>query len=118
MKDLKRFVDRNIAPLLLLCFCGIMAAFLSVRTNSFFSVKNAVNILEANSYRMLIAVGMMCIISSGAIDLSVGSMLSFSAICMAKALKAELPVGLCVGVALLWASPWVRSMVSSCMLPA
>ena len=93
MKDLKRFVDRNIAPLLLLCFCGIMAAFLSVRTNSFFSVKNAVNILEANSYRMLIAVGMMCIISSGAIDLSVGSMLSFSAICMAKALKAELPVG-------------------------
>lgn len=101
MKDLKRFVDRNIAPLLLLCFCGIMAAFLSVRTNSFFSVKNAVNILEANSYRMLIAVGMMCIISSGAIDLSVGSMLSFSAICMAKALKAELPVGLCVGVALL-----------------
>ena len=101
MKDLKRFVDRNIAPLLLLCFCGIMAAFLSVRTNSFFSVKNAVNILEANSYRMLLAVGMMCIISSGAIDLSVGSMLSFSAICMAKALKAELPVGLCVGVALL-----------------
>ena len=69
MKDLKRFVDRNIAPLLLLCFCGIMAAFLSVRTNSFFSVKNAVNILEANSYRMLLAVGMMCIISSGAIDL-------------------------------------------------
>lgn len=50
---------------------------------------------------MLLAVGMMCIISSGAIDLSVGSMLSFSAICMAKALKAELPVGLCVGVALL-----------------
>ena len=101
MKDLKRFVDRNIAPLLLLCFCGIMAAFLSVRTNSFFSVKNAVNILEANSYRMLLAVGMLCIISSGAIDLSVGSMLSFSAICMAKALKAELPLGLCVGVALL-----------------
>ena len=101
MKDLKRFVDRNIAPLLLLCFCGIMAAFLSVRTNSFFSVKNAVNILEANSYRMLLAVGMMCIISSGAIDLSVGSVLSFSAICMAKALKAELPVGLCVAVALL-----------------
>lgn len=101
MKDLKRFVDRNIAPLLLLCFCGIMAAFLSVRTNSFFSVKNAVNILEANSYRMLLAVGMMCIISSGAIDLSVGSVLSFSAICMAKALKADLPVGLCVGVALL-----------------
>lgn len=64
-------------------------------------MKNAVNILEANSYRMLLAVGMMCIISSGAIDLSVGSMLSFSAICMAKALKAELPVGLCVGVALL-----------------
>ena len=108
MKDLKRFVDRNIAPLLLLCFCGIMAAFLSVRTNSFFSVKNAVNILEANSYRMLLAVGMMCIISSGAIDLSVGSMLSFSAICMAKALKAELPVGLCVGVALLMGASGVQ----------
>ena len=30
MKDLKRFVDRNIAPLLLLCFCGIMLSLIHI----------------------------------------------------------------------------------------
>ncbi|MEA5059836.1 MAG: ABC transporter permease [Candidatus Pelethousia sp.] len=73
-----------------------MMVFLSVATNSFFSLKNVVNILEANSYRLIVATGMMCIMASGAIDLSAGSILSFSAICLAKALKAELPVALCI----------------------
>ena len=45
---------------------------------------------------MILAVGMMCVIASGAIDLSVGSIMSFSAICMAKAMKAELPPELCI----------------------
>ena len=79
---MKNWVSKNSAPLLLAAFCIVLAAFLSLQTDSFFSVKNLVNILEANSYRMILAVGMMCVITSGAIDLSVGSILSLSAICM------------------------------------
>ena len=98
---MKNWVSKNSAPLLLAAFCIVLAAFLSLQTDSFFSVKNLVNILEANSYRMILAVGMMCVITSGAIDLSVGSILSLSAICMAVGLRAGVPVGLCALIALL-----------------
>ncbi len=89
------------SPVLLICFCLMISVFLSISTESFYSLKNVVNILEANSYRMILAVGMMCIITSGAIDLSVGSILSFSAICTAISLKAELPIALCILLGLL-----------------
>ena len=89
MSSFKRWCVKQSTALLLILVCLLMMAFLSVETRSFFSVKNVVNILEANSYRLILAVGMMCAIASGAIDLSMGSILSFSAICMAKAMKAE-----------------------------
>lgn len=93
---MKRKLYTHLTPLLLLGFCILMMVFLSLRTKSFFSVRNMVNILEANSYRLILAVGMMLIISSGAIDLSVGSVISLSAILMATALKAGLPPVVCV----------------------
>lgn len=97
---MKNRMSKHAALLLLIAFCLMLGVFLSLRTDSFFSLKNLVNILEANSYRMLLAVGMMCVITSGAIDLSVGSILSFSAICMAVGLRAGWPVGLCALLAL------------------
>lgn len=100
MIALKRWCSRQSTSLLLLVVCLAMMVFLSIQTQSFFSLKNVVNILEANSYRLLLACGMMCIISSGAIDLSVGSILSFSAICTAMALKGGLSVGLSIPLAL------------------
>ena len=87
MTPFKRWYGRQSAALLLIAVCLGMMVFLSLQTQSFFSWKNVVNILEANSYRLLLAIGMMCIIASGAIDLSVGSILSLSAILMATALK-------------------------------
>ena len=94
-------MSRHAAPVLLLGICVLVMSFLSWKTQSFFSVKNVVNILEANSYRLILAVGMMLIISSGAIDLSVGAIVSISAILMAKALKAELPLAVCLCIGLL-----------------
>ena len=91
----------NAAGLLLIGVCLLVMGFLSLKTNAFFSIKNVVNILEASSYRLILAAGMMCVISTGAIDLSVGSVLSLSAILMASALKAGLPVWLCLLVSLL-----------------
>lgn len=101
MNSVQRWCRRQSAPLLLIGICLAMMVFLSAVTNSFFSLKNVVNILEANSYRLILAIGMMCVMASGAIDLSVGSILSFSAICMATALKAGMPVGLCIAFALI-----------------
>ena len=97
----KRWRRANATGLLLIGVCLLVMGFLSLKTNSFFSFKNVVNILEATSYRLILAVGMMCVISTGAIDLSVGSVLSLSAILMAKALKAGLPVWICISIALL-----------------
>lgn len=96
MTPFKRWYGRQSAALLLIAVCLGMMVFLSLQTQSFFSWKNVVNILEANSYRLLLAIGMMCIIASGAIDLSVGSILSLSAILMATALKTEWPIWPCI----------------------
>lgn len=91
----------NSAVLLLIFFCLLLIIFLSLTTGSFFSWKNIVNILEANSYRMLLALGMMFIIASGAIDLSVGSILALSAIITASALVSGAPVWVGVSAGLL-----------------
>ena len=92
MTTFKKWCSRQSAPLLLVAVCLVMMVFLSIETRSFFSWKNVVNILEANSYRLILACGMMCVIASGAIDLSTGSILSFSAICAATVLQAGAPV--------------------------
>ena len=101
MSPFKRWCKQQNTALLLVCVCVAMMVFLSIKTQSFFSLKNVVNILEANSYRLLLAVGMMCVIASGAMDLSVGSILSLSAICAASAIRAGAPVGVGIAVALL-----------------
>ena len=100
MSSLKKWCARQSAPLLLIGVCLGVMVFLSIQTQSFFSLKNVVNILEANSYRLILACGMMCIISAGAIDLSVGSILSFSAVCAAAAMKAGAPVWISILLAL------------------
>lgn len=100
MTRLRNWRRTNATGLLLIGVCLLVMGFLSFKTNSFFSIKNVVNILEATSYRLILAVGMMCVISTGAIDLSVGSVLSLSAILMARALKAGLPVWACLFISL------------------
>lgn len=106
MERIQKWMWDNGAILLLIFFCLLLTVFLSLSTDSFFSWKNMVNILEANSYRMLLAMGMMFIIASGAIDLSVGSTLSLSAVIMASVLVSGAPIwqgvvaGLLTGAAL------------------
>lgn len=98
----RRFLARpgRLSVLVLAAVLVALSCFLAARTQSFLSVKNLVNILEANSYRMLLAVGMTFIVAAGCIDLSVGSVLSLSAILGALAMKAGAPVPLGVLVCL------------------
>lgn len=102
LAGLRRFLSRpgRLSVLVLAAVALALSCFLAARTQSFLSVKNLVNILEANSYRMLLAVGMTFIVAAGCIDLSVGSILSLSAILGALAMKAGAPVSLGVAVCL------------------
>lgn len=102
MSQWRNWSTKHLSVLILLAVCLMLATFLSLRTGSFLSYRNAVNILEASSYRLILAVGMTFIIASGAIDLSVGSIVSLSAIIMASVLRAGWPVpaGLLLGLAM------------------
>lgn len=101
-----RFIKKHSSLLLMVTLIIVLSVFLSLKSDYFFTFKNFVNILEANSYKLILAIGMTFIISSGAIDLSAGSMVSLSAIVMASAMKAGVPVpagillGLLAGAAL------------------
>lgn len=66
---------------------GIYVAFIVLfvgmsiaRPNTFFTVSNQLNILRQISINGILAIGMTFVIISGGIDLSVGSILAYSAI--------------------------------------
>ena len=99
---MKEKYSRHASLWILVGFCLCLAAFVSRRTDHFLSLKNLVNILEATSYRLILAVGMTFIIGSGAIDLSVGSILSLSSIVMAMLMRGGMPVAWAVMVGLLF----------------
>lgn len=81
--------------------CFLLGGFLAIKTDRFLLWGNFVNILEANSYRLLLAMGMMVVIASGAIDLSAGSIVSLSAILLASALHANMQTWLSIVICLL-----------------
>ena len=103
---MKQFLQRHGALWLLIGFCLAMGLFLQLRTGLFFAGKNLTNVLEASSFRLLLAIGMTFIIAAGAIDLSVGAILSLSAILAAKcmqngmAVPAAVLLGLLAGTAM------------------
>ena len=98
---MKQFFRRRATLWMLIGFCLLLGLFLGLRTGLFFTGKNIVNILEANSFKLLLAIGMTFIIASGGIDLSVGSVLSLSAIFTAITLKQGVPVWVGISVGLL-----------------
>lgn len=66
----------------------------------FFSVSNFLNIAQQTSINAIIAVGMTFVIVSGGIDLSVGSILAFSGVVLAKSIQIGLPIPLALIVGL------------------
>ena len=85
---MKQFFRRRATLWMLIGFCLLLGLFLGLRTGLFFTGKNIVNILEANSFKLLLAIGMTFIIASGGIDLSVGSVVALTGMCMAKLMVA------------------------------
>ena len=81
--------------LLLLC------AFLTFATDSFFSVRNFLNILDQVTVIGIIAVGMTFVILLGGIDLSVGSVLALAMMVLGYLnVEAGLPMGVAIPAAI------------------
>jgi ribose/xylose/arabinose/galactoside ABC-type transport system permease subunit len=76
----------------LLVLCGI----LWLLSPYFLTVSNLLNVAQQTAINAIIAVGMTFVIISAGIDLSVGSILAFSGVVLAGALKAGLPLPLAI----------------------
>lgn len=88
-----------LGPLLALILLVVLGAFLN---DNFLSAGNVTNVLARSAFIGMIAVGMTFVITSGGLDLSVGSMAAFIAGVMILAMNALLPV-MGVGVPLILA---------------
>jgi ribose transport system permease protein len=69
-------------------------------TPHFLTVANALNVMEQTAINAIVAVGMTYVIIAGGIDLSVGSLVAFSGVALAAALKADWPLAAAIAVAL------------------
>ncbi|MCD7895860.1 MAG: ABC transporter permease [Planctomycetaceae bacterium] len=84
----------------------ILTAILAVVTDRFIYHDNIMNVLRQSSINALVALGMLFVLLTGGIDLSVGSVVALSACVMAVVTKATgitsaivlIPVGLLCGV--------------------
>lgn len=73
-----RFYTENKQQIYALLGLVIVAVALSVMSESFFSIGNALNIGKQASINLVISLGMTVVILSGGIDLSVGSLLAIT----------------------------------------
>jgi ribose transport system permease protein len=89
---LKIAQSKHFSQILLLLILLVMGIVLSFLSPYFLTWSNFYNILDQTSVDIILAVGMVFVIASGGIDLSIGSVLAYSGIMMAFAMKAGIPV--------------------------
>ena len=77
----------------------LLIVVLSLKSPYFLSLNNGFNILVAVSTIGLVAVAMTLVIVSGGIDLSVGSIVALTGVCVAQ-LSHQMPIGAAVAIAL------------------
>ena len=100
-KLLKTLQSKHFSQILLLLILLVMGIVLSFLSPYFLTWSNFYNILDQTSVDIILAIGMAFVISSGGIDLSIGSVLAYSGIMMAFAMKAGIPVPLAVALGIL-----------------
>lgn len=96
-----------LGPVLALILLVIFGAFLN---SNFLSAGNVTNVLARSAFIGMIAVGMTFVITSGGLDLSVGSMAAFVAGMMIMSMNALIP-SLGIGVPLVFAGMAVALLV-------
>jgi ribose transport system permease protein len=95
---MRRFISKNVMFIALLVLCII----LSILSPRFLSFRNFMNVIMQSTTMGIVAVGMTFVIITGGIDLSVGSVLAFSAAIGGGAMvNAQWPIPVAIGVMLL-----------------
>lgn len=82
-------------------FFVVLFLFLSVTANGFLTTDNLINVARQISMVGIVSVGMTCVILTGGIDLSVGSILAASG-CLSAYLMANMQI-----------SPWIAILVGT-----
>jgi len=91
-----QFFSKNVMLLVLFAMC-VLLSFLSPH---FFTFRNLMNVVLQSATMGVVAIGMSYVIITGGIDLSVGSVLAFSAAIGAATMKAGLPIPVAILITL------------------
>ena len=93
---IRRSIERHAIFVVLLLECIV----LTVTTDAFLTSTNLGNVLRQNAFTAVLAAGMTFVIVSGAIDLSVGSIVGFAGVLSADLMVRGVPVSVavCAGV--------------------
>jgi len=101
--DLNKFIKNNIAWVILIVVCIVFCCF----TESFFSFRNIISILNQNAYIVVASLGITPIMMSGSMDLSVGYQMSIIGIICAKLMVEQnspialvMVFGIIIGIAM------------------
>src|SRR5699024_6337128 len=95
-KNFKMGLQPYMYRILLIFILLAMVIVLSIVSSYFLTLGNIKNILDQTSLYIILSVGMTFVISSGGIDLSVGSVIALSSVASAFAMKAGLNVGISI----------------------
>lgn len=83
---------------------AVILVFFGLSSPYYFTTYNLMNILNHMTITLILALGMVFVLSSGGIDLSIGSTLGFIGIVVALLFQANVPVVFAVGLGLLIAA--------------
>lgn len=98
---MKKWISNHSQQIFLFAAMLAVCVALTMRSEYFLTWRNIRNILEAVSYRLILALGMTFVIASGVMDLSAGSIVSLCGVIMALALHAGIPVPAAVALGIL-----------------
>ncbi|MHC1770678.1 MAG: ABC transporter permease [Flexilinea sp.] len=105
IKSVKNFFRDNLGIIIAFLVLVLFLTFFPTTRNTFFTQKNAFNVLRQISTNLYLACGMTMVIILGGIDLSVGSIIALSgcvgAACVARyglPIAVAIPAGLLVGL--------------------
>jgi simple sugar transport system permease protein len=86
------FVHRNFGVLSIAAVLAVLFVFFSLQTDAFLTSNNLVNVARQVAPTIVVAVAMTFVITTGSIDLSVGSILGLTAAALAIAAESGSPV--------------------------
>ncbi|WP_312641077.1 ABC transporter permease [Hydrogenoanaerobacterium sp.] len=91
------WIKRNLAAVIALAFLCVV---LTLTTDTFMASKNLLSVLRQVCVNAFIAFGITCVLISGGIDLSVGSVVAAAGVIAVRLANFGLPVLICIAVAL------------------